>query len=68
MRAVFVLFLLNVAVCSLGFKLFNKVKEVKDHPKGFGTAKHAVIIGKFVLIIYVVNVSLVWVYEISVSV
>ena len=45
MRAVVVLFLLNVGLCSLGFKLLNKVKDVKDHPKGFGTAKHAVIIG-----------------------
>ena len=49
MRAVVVLFLLNACVCSFGFKLLNKVKEVKDHPKGFGTAKHAVIIGKFVI-------------------
>ena len=48
MRAVAVLILLNVGLCSLGFKLLNRAKDVDDHPKGFGTAKHAVIIGKFV--------------------
>ena len=48
MRVVAVFILLNVGLCSLGFKLPRRTKGVDDHPKGFGTAKHAVIIGKFV--------------------
>lgn len=45
MRVLGVLILLNVGLCSLGFKLLHKANKVEDHPKGFGTAKHAVIIG-----------------------
>jgi hypothetical protein len=48
MRVLGVLILLNVGLCSLGFKLLHKANKVEDHPKGFGTAKHAVIIGTFV--------------------
>lgn len=48
MRVLGVLLLFNLGVCSLGFKLFQMTKKIKDRPKGFGTAKHAVIIGMLV--------------------
>ena len=46
MRAIYALVLLNMAFCSVAFKLLNKPNNIKEHPKGFGTAKHALIIGK----------------------
>ena len=46
MRFLGILILLNVVLCSTAFKLLHKAKN--DNPRGFGTAKHAVIIGKFV--------------------
>ena len=45
MRFLGILILLNVVFCSTAFKLLHKAKN--DNPRGFGTAKHAVIIGKF---------------------
>ncbi|XP_028405072.1 uncharacterized protein LOC114527579 [Dendronephthya gigantea] len=44
MRFLGVLILLNIGLLSMAFKLVNKVKS-GDHPRGFGTAKHALIIG-----------------------
>ncbi|XP_028405071.1 uncharacterized protein LOC114527577 isoform X2 [Dendronephthya gigantea] len=44
MQSLYVSFLLNIGLTAMAFKLVNKVKSTK-HPHGFGTAKHAVIIG-----------------------
>ena len=45
MRFLGILFLLYLGLRSTAFKLLHEAKN--DHPRGFGTAKHAVIIGKF---------------------
>ena len=52
MRYLDVLILLVVVLCSTGFKLLHKAIN-DDVPRGFGTAKYAVIIGKiFYTIVY----------------
>lgn len=47
---------------SPAFILLNKIHEndVKDHPKGFGTAKHAIIIGTFCNLIAFFSFTLVF--------
>ncbi|XP_028405180.1 uncharacterized protein LOC114527671 [Dendronephthya gigantea] len=45
MRVICTLVLLFVASCSTAFKLLTNNVNDKEHPKGFGTARHAVIIG-----------------------
>ena len=49
MRFLGLVVLLNLALCLTAFKLLHKAKN--DHPRGFGTAKHAVIIGEFLTFI-----------------
>ena len=61
MRCLGILILLNVGLCSTAFKLLNKAKN--EHPRGFGTAKHAVIIGEFIIHLYISNTSLYKVYQ-----
>ena len=55
-----ILVLLNLGLGSTAFMLLDKAKNV--HPRGYGTAKHAVIIGKFLRLICTIMVMVIHIF------